>query len=169
MCCTVCDKCFSDEDAKNEITNGINGAVIFKLPVITEGNLQIVTYGEKKALPFSSDANYAEFRRVFIDGKELDSANYTVKDGIANVTLKEDYVATLSVGEHTLGIESVNGTTTAKFTVNKKAAETTTTDNTKFPQTGDNSNITLWLALLLVSGGAVVATKLVGKKKKYHK
>ena len=43
------------------------------------------------------------------------------------------------------------------------------TDNTKFPQTGDNSNITLWLALLFVSGGSVVATKLVGKKKKYNR
>jgi LPXTG-motif cell wall-anchored protein len=34
------------------------------------------------------------------------------------------------------------------------------------PQTGDNSNIFLWLALLFVSGGAVMATTIVGRKKR---
>ena len=34
------------------------------------------------------------------------------------------------------------------------------------PQTGDNSNLTLWIALLLASGGAVTATTVYGRKKK---
>lgn len=34
------------------------------------------------------------------------------------------------------------------------------------PKTGDNSNSFLWMALLLVSGGAVTVTSFVGKKKK---
>lgn len=36
----------------------------------------------------------------------------------------------------------------------------------KSPQTGDNVNLTLWIALLLVSGGAVTVTTVVSRKKK---
>ena len=39
-------------------------------------------------------------------------------------------------------------------------------DATTSPQTGDNSNLTLWVALLFVSGGAVTATTVYGRKKK---
>ena len=35
------------------------------------------------------------------------------------------------------------------------------------PQTGDNSNMILWIALLFVSGGAVIGTTVVSKKKKH--
>ena len=37
---------------------------------------------------------------------------------------------------------------------------------TTLPQTGDNSNLTLWIALMLASGGAVVVTTVYGRKKK---
>lgn len=36
----------------------------------------------------------------------------------------------------------------------------------KSPQTGDNSNLLLWIALLFVSGGAVTVTTVYGRKKK---
>ena len=39
----------------------------------------------------------------------------------------------------------------------------------KSPQTGDNSNLLLWMALLFVSGGAAIGTTVVSKKKKYNK
>ena len=37
---------------------------------------------------------------------------------------------------------------------------------TDIPKTGDNSNLTLWFALLIVSGGAVIATAVISSKKK---
>ena len=40
-------------------------------------------------------------------------------------------------------------------------------DDTKSPQTGDNSHMALWMALLFVSGGAVIGTTVVSKKKKH--
>ena len=209
--CTVCGKYFEDADAKAEITNGIDGTTIPKLPVITKRDEQTVTEGEKKALEFTSDAEFEDFIRVEVDGKTVDESNYTVKSGSTVVTLNADYVATLSAGEHTLGIVSQSGTATTKFTMNKKAEETnattdnptttdktkspqsgtdtttkftvnkkaeetnattdnpTTTDKTKSPQTGDNSNISLWVVLLFVSGGAVLATTVVSKKRKYNR
>ena len=36
----------------------------------------------------------------------------------------------------------------------------------KSPQTGDNSNHLLWIDLLFISGGAVTATTVYGRKKK---
>ena len=39
----------------------------------------------------------------------------------------------------------------------------------KSPQTGDNSNLLLWIALLLVSGGAAIGTTIVSRKKKYNR
>ena len=39
-------------------------------------------------------------------------------------------------------------------------------DDTKSPQTGDNSHMALWIALLFVSGGALIVTTVVSKKRK---
>ena len=39
----------------------------------------------------------------------------------------------------------------------------------KFPQTGDNSNLLLWIALLFISGGAAIGTTVVSRKKKYNR
>ena len=47
-------------------------------------------------------------------------------------------------------------------------ADTVTAKLPKYPQTGDNSNLMLWIALLLASGGAVIGTTVVSKKKKHN-
>ena len=52
-----------------------------------------------------------------------------------------------------------------------KKADTVTAklpDDPKSPQTGDNSNLMLWFALLFISGGAVIGTTVVSKKKKHN-
>ena len=48
----------------------------------------------------------------------------------------------------------------------KKPASTKPGTSNKSPQTGDTSNIALWIALLLASGGAVTVTTIYGRKKK---
>ena len=47
-------------------------------------------------------------------------------------------------------------------------ADTVTAKLPKYPQTGDNSNLMPWFALLLASGGAVIGTTVVNKKKKHN-
>ena len=81
---------------------------------------QSIREGEKKELAFRSNAGFSDFIRVELDGKTLDKKNYTVKEGSTVVTLKADYVATLSVGQHTIGIVSESGTASTTFIVNKK-------------------------------------------------
>lgn len=160
--CKDCKKYFSDAAGTNEIT--LDDTIISKLsPEIIEGKGQSITAGEKKELSFTSNAAFSDFIRVELDGKTLDAKNYTAKEGSTIVTLKADYVSTLSAGEHTIGIVSTNGIATTTFTVN---AKTVVDDDTKSPQTGDNSHMALWLALLFVSGCAMIGTPVINKKRK---
>ena len=41
--------------------------------------------------------------------------------------------------------------------------------NTTSPKTGDSSDLVLWSALLFISGGAVIGTTVVSRKKKYNR
>ena len=51
----------------------------------------------------------------------------------------------------------------------KKPASTKLGTSDKNPQTGDTSNLALWIALLFVSGGVAIGTTVVSRKKKYNK
>lgn len=188
--CGGCDKYFSDAAAKTEITKA--DTVTAKLPPkITAGDGAAVTQGEKKELAFTSDASFADFLRVELDGTALEEKNYTKKEGSTIITLNRDFVATLSVGDHTLAIVSQHGTATAKFTVKAKPTETATPQPTVEPQptaqprqtaqpkptvqptvqpvspiprTGDTANPALWFALLIVSGSALAAISVLRRK-----
>ena len=184
--CDGCNKYYKDAKATQEITKA--QTVTAKLPPkITAGDGATVTQGEKKELPFTSDASFADFLRVELDGTTLDEKNYTKREGSTIITLNRDFVATLSVGEHTLSIVSKSGTATAKFTVKAKPTETTTPQPTVTPQptaqptqtaqpqptvqpvspiprTGDTANPALWFALLIVSGSALAAIFVLRRK-----
>ena len=183
--CDGCKKYFSDVAATKEITKA--ATVTAKLPPkITDGDGAAVTQGEKKELTFTSDASFADFVRVELDGTALDEKNYAKREGSTIITLNRDFVAALSVGEHTLAIVSQHGTATAKFTVKAKPTETATPQPTVTPQptaqptptvqpvspilrTGDTANPALWFALLIVSGSAAIGITVASRKKKHNK
>lgn len=183
--CDGCKKYFSDAAATKEITKA--ATVTAKLPPkITAGDGAAVTQGEKKELSFTSDAPFADFVRVELDGTALEEKNYTKREGSTIITLNRDFVAALSVGEHTLAIVSQHGTATAKFTVKAKPTETAIPQPTVTPQptaqptptvqpvspilrTGDTANPALWFALLIVSGGAAIGITVASRKKKHNK
>ena len=172
--CDGCGRYFSDKNGKNEISKA--DTVVKKLPIVIKGDNAQLTQGTEEPLSFTSDAEFTDFIGVEIDGKVLDSKHYNVVSGSTVVTLNANYVATLSAGEHTLGIVSQNGTATAKFTINKKAAETIEVmdkadinDSTKAPQTGDNANFALWIVLLFISAGGVITSTVVCRKKSYNR
>ena len=146
--CTVCGAIASD--FKVIITAGANGSW---------------QKGTKDGLTFTSNAAYKHFQKVQVDGKDLDASNYTVKEGSTIVNLKTEYLETLSVGKHTLAIVSETGTATTEFTVKAAAV----TDDTQSPQTGDDNNIALWIAVLLAAGTALTGTAVYSRKRKYSK
>ena len=51
----------------------------------------------------------------------------------------------------------------------KKPASTKPGTSDKSPQTGDTSNLALWIALLFISGGVAIGTTVVSRKKKYNR
>ena len=160
--CKDCGKYFSDENGKSEIIDLAawktgEGKLAKLPPEIINGKGMSIAAGETKELTFRSNADFSDFIRVELDGKTLDAKYYTAKEGSTIITLKADYVASLSAGNHTIGIVSTSGTATAKFTVDAKAA----------PKTGDNSNLILWLALLFVSGGMMTVTGGYKKREKH--
>lgn len=50
----------------------------------------------------------------------------------------------------------------------KPSDQTDNLGNTTSPKTGDSSNLVLWSALLFISGGAVIGTTVVSRKKKHN-
>ncbi len=134
-------------------------------PVIIAGANGSWQKGGTDGLSFTSNAAFADFIKVQVDGKDLDASNYTVKEGSTIVTLNAAYLNTLSVGKHTLSIVSANGTATTEFTITAAPTGGGTTPqepdknggDTTNPQTGDSSNMMLWIALLILSGGASLA------------
>ena len=160
--CLDCDKYFADENGENEIE--LSDTVTAKLPPeIIDGNGQSVTKGSNQPLTFRSNALFGDFIRFELDGETVDPMNYVVKEGSTIVTLNADYVATLSPGEHTIGIVSQSGTATATFTVNA----TQTDKTTKSPETGNDINTAMLLTLILSCGGVIVITGCFGKRKKH--
>ena len=177
--CTVCDKYFSDAEGTNEITDlegwkAGDGKIDKLPPEIIEGKGQSITEGEKKALSFTSNAAYSDFIRVELDGSELSEENYEKAEGSIIITLDADYVATLPAGEHTIGIVSESGTATTTFTVAEKAAPGTSDDSDrdskadadKNAKTGDDANLALWLALMLLSGAGITGVTAYTRRKR---
>ena len=122
---------------------------------------------------FVANGDFSKFTGVKLDGTLVAADKYTAVSGSTVITLKKDYLSTLSVGKHTLTIVYNDGECSTEFEI--KAAQSggnTTPDkpnpeDPKSPQTGDNSNLTLWIALLFISGGTVIGTTVVSKKKKH--
>lgn len=175
--CKVCDKYFADKDAVKEIT--LDETVIPKtahtykdgvctvcgaedpdyeefVPEIIKGVNAAWQKGDE-GLSFTSNAEFADFIKVQVDGKDLNAANYTVKEGSTIVTLKASYLDTLEAGEHKLAIVSKTGTAETKFTIEKEAESDT-------PKTDDSANMMMWLALMMLAGAGAIGTKVYSRK-----
>ena len=76
----------------------------------------------------------SKFVGVKVDGTLVDAKNYTVKEGSTIVTLKADYLNTLSVGTHTFEILWTDGSASTTFTI-----KANTSDNSNNNQ-NDNNN-----------------------------
>ena len=126
---------------------------------ILDGANSSWTHDSDGSLSIRGSGAFSEFVGVKVDGKSVDEKYYTVKEGSTIVTLKADYLNTLTVGSHILEIIWTDGSASTAFTVSAQTV-------VESPQTGDNSMMALWIAVLFVSGFGVVATAVYGKKRK---
>ena len=123
--CSGCEKYFADEQGENEITK--ENTVLPQLaPEITEGMNGKWTLGGKDTLRFVSNAPYADFKSVSVDGTVIGAENYTVSEGSTVVELKSEFLNTLATGEHMLTVSSTAGDAKTQLTVLAAPTETPT-------------------------------------------
>ena len=134
---------------------------------ITEGANGAWTQNSDGTLKFVANGDFSKFTGIKVDGALIDADKYTAVSGSTVVTLKKDYLSTLSIGKHTLTIVYNDGECSTEFEIKAAQSGGSTADKPKPPQTGDNSSLTLWVALLFISGGAVIGATVVSKKKKH--
>ena len=150
---------------------------------IVEGANGTWTQNSDGTLTFRANGDFSKFTGVKVDGTLIDAKNYTAVSGSTVITLKADYLKTLSVGTHKLTVVYTDGECSANFEVKKVATEQTKptegdkTDtttptggkDTTSPQTGDNSNLALWFAILFISCGGVIGVTVYSRRRKLNK
>ncbi len=130
---------------------------------IIKGNDGTWTQNSKDGLSFTSNAEFDDFLKVMVDGKDLDPSNYTVAEGSTVVTLKADYLATLSVGKHTIAIVSKSGTAGTTFTINAAESGGDVEESSK---TGGSNNLFGCIVLLFVTSAGALGAVAYSKKKR---
>ena len=127
------------------ITSNINLEVVVEKIVyeVTEGANQKYTITKNNEAKFKINADFRLFDdgKVYVDNELVDPKNYTAESGSTIITLKKEFVDTLSVGEHTLKVVFNDGG--EAITTFNVARVIVPTDN---PNTGDN------LVFYIISG-----------------
>ena len=106
-----------------------------------------------------------------VDGA-IDKANALNKDNYKDFSAVEAAVKAVVRGKNIMEQSEVDkmakAIEDAIAALEKKPASTKPGTSDKSPQTGDSSNIVLWISLLFASGGAAIGTMVVSRKKKYN-
>ena len=143
---------------------------------IIEGAGSTWTQNTNGTIVIRGDGDYHIFKDVKVDGKVIDHSNYEVTEGSTIITLKAEYLKTLSTGSHTFAIVWNNGIASTNFNVaantpsnngsNNDSSDNSSNDSTnntdivattndpaqemdKVPATGDPFGI--WLTLFVIS------------------
>ena len=107
-----------------------------------------------------------------VDGA-IDKANALNKDNYKDFSAVEAAVKAVVRGKNIMEQSEVDkmakAIEDAIAALEKKPASTKPGTSDKSPQTGDTSNLALWIALLFISGGAAIGTTVVSRKKKYNR
>ena len=143
----VRDKNITEQTAVNEMAKAIEDAIA--------------------ALEYK-DADYSKVDEAIAKADALNPDDYTnfstVEAAVNTVVRGKDITEQDKVDDMALAIEN------AIANLEKKPATGTPSDtDTSSPQTGDNSNIALWIAVMLAAGEALTGTVLYSRKRKYSR
>ena len=112
-------------------------------------------------------ADYTKVDEAIAKANALNKDNY--KDFSAVEAAVKAVVRDKNITEQSDVDEMAKAIEDAIAALEKKPASTKPGTSDKNHQTGDTSNLALWIALLFVSGGAAIGITGVSKKKKYNK
>ena len=151
------------EGLKEKLENLLADLVDYR---IIAGDNGCWTQGDDGSLGFTANGAYSKFTGIQVDGKDVDASRYTVKSGSTIITLKAEYLNTLSAGKHTLTVLYTDGQTSGSFEIVKAAGtdvsepdaggsapagQSDASSAMGMSQTGGNSQIALWFVLLIAA------------------
>ena len=94
---------------------------------ITDGNDSTYEPGSNEALTFRGSGELDDFQCVKVDGGEVAPNNYDKSKGSTIITFKPNYLATLSIGRHTIemvwNVNRAEKSATGSFYIGKKSGE----------------------------------------------
>ena len=110
------------------------------------------------------DADYAKVDAAIAKANALKKDDYKDFSGVE--TAVKAVVRGKNITEQSEVDKMAKAIEDAIAALEKKPASTKPGTSDKSPQTGDTSNLALWIALLFISGGAAIGTTVVSRKKK---
>lgn len=158
-----------------------------EIAIIPEKTDEIYVRGSGKDAVIYCTGEFADFVSVEMDGEMVDPSNYKVTEGSTVLTFVASYLDTLSVGRHTVTLNYIDTSISTFLTIveenggnstltgdgtgnNTNAGNGTNTGSANKTdsavQTGDQSNIVLWVVLGVCS--LVVCTVALTKRKRYE-
>ena len=94
----------------------------------------------ESSIVISGNGELAKFTGVKVDGELIDSTNYIATEGSTIITLKADYLKTLSVGSHSFEIVWEDGMASTNFNVVKKTSDDDHNNGNNDNNDDDNDN-----------------------------
>ena len=166
--CDGCDKWFEDAEGKSEITDKTSVIISAAGHTLSDWKADDNSHWHECECGYKADVAQHSFKWV-VD-KEANATQKGAKHEECTVCgYKRASVEIPATG--TTIAPTTTPTTTPATTPKKDSTTTSTTTTTsavKNPKTGDNSNIFLWIVLLLISGGTVSCIIIYDKKRKYN-
>ena len=113
------------------------------------------------------DADYTKVDAAIAKANALNKNDYKDFSGVE--TAVKAVVRGKNITEQSEVDKMAKAIEDAIAALEKKPASTKPGTSDKSPQTGDSSNLVLWISLLFASGGAAIGTTVVSRKKKYNR
>lgn len=171
--CTVCKTVLETEAIAKLPTPA---SVTYK---IIEGADGTYTVNADGTYTIRANGEFSKFVSVEMDGKVVDSKNYTAKSGSTIITFSKEYMSNLSAGKHTVKVNFTDGSAETTLTVAQKDAGKTDSgkkdtgktgtgnaSSSGSAKTGDNSDMIAWFILLVASACIVGSLRAIRRQRR---
>lgn len=142
----------NNQNNDNQNNNSQNNGDVVIYPVKKAENLTW-NMADNKDMVITVDVDFEKFTNVMIDGVLMDTSHYSAAKGSTIITVKKEYLKTISAGNHVLRINFTDGYAEVTATIVKDRSN---------PKTGDTAPIAGFILL-----GAAAFLVLADQKKKY--
>ena len=149
------------EAAVNAVTRGKN------LTEQTEVDAMAKAIEDAIAALQYKDADYTKVDAAIAKANALKKDDYKDFSGVE--TAVKAVVRGKNITEQSEVDKMAKAIEDAIAALEKKPASTKPGTSDRSPQTGDTSNLALWISLLFISGGAAIGTTVVSRKKKHNR